>query len=99
MSASPSFRYSFSDIGNLSTVMSICAIDLHTPTSEKVVTLRPSSLHRDLILIDLSANVNSRTLSVPFTVTLPRLVGPDQSSIFAPEAASNFNTSSLPPGE
>jgi hypothetical protein len=72
MSASPSVRHSFSDIGNLSAVS---VIDLPTPISEKVSILRPSSTHRDLILIDLSANVNSRTLFVPFTVTPSRLVG------------------------
>jgi hypothetical protein len=89
MSASPSVRHSFSDIGNLSAVMSLRILDLPTPISEKVAILRPSSLHRDLILIDLSANVNSRTLFGPFTVTPPRLVGPDQSPIFEPEAASS----------
>jgi hypothetical protein len=86
MSASPSVRHSFSDIRNLSAVMNLCVNDLPTPISEKVAIVRPSSPHRDLILIDLSANVNSRTLFVPFAVTLPRLVGPDQSPIFEPEA-------------
>jgi hypothetical protein len=78
--------------------MSLCVIDLPYPFSEKVAILRPSP-HRDLILIDLSANVNSRTLFVPFTVTPPRLVGPDQSPIFGPEALAalylKITTSSL----
>jgi hypothetical protein len=44
--------------------------------------------------------VNSRTLFVPFTVTPPRLVGPDQSPIFEPAAPClKITTSSLPPGE
>ena len=77
---------SFSDIGNLSAVTSICVIHL---LAEKVAILRSSSLHRDLILIDLSANVNSRTMFDPFTVNPPRHVGPDQSPIFEPEAASS----------
>lgn len=99
MSASPSVRHSFSDIGGLSAVMSLFALDLQRrwPSS------RPSSPHRDLILINLSANVNSRTLFVPFTVTPPRLVGPDQSPIFELEALAapylKITTSLLPPGE
>jgi hypothetical protein len=103
MSASPSVRHSFSDIGNLSALMSLSVTDLPTPISEKVAILRPSSPHRDLILIDLSANVNSRTLFVPFTVIPPRLVGPDQSPIFEPEALVapylKITTFSPPPGE
>ena len=70
--------------------MNLFALDLPTPISEKVAVVRPSSPHRDLILIDLSANVNSRILFDPFTVTLPRLVGPDQSPIFEPEAACSY---------
>ena len=89
MSASPSVRHSFFDIRNLSAVMRLCPIDLPTPISEMVAILRPSSLHRDLILIDLSANVNSRTLFGPFTVIPPRLVGPDQSPIFEPESTNS----------
>jgi len=73
--------------------MNLFALDLPTPISEKVAVVRPysdSSPHRDLILIDLSANVNSRILFGPFTVTPPRLVGPDQSPIFEPEAACSY---------
>ena len=69
--------------------MSLCVLDPTTPISEKVAILRPSSPLRVLILIDLSANVNSRTLFDPFTVSPPRLVGPDQSPIYEPEAASS----------
>jgi hypothetical protein len=105
MSASPSVRHSFSDIGNLSAVMSLCVIDLGYSNFQRRWPSSGHPPHRDLILIDLSANVNSRTLFVPFTVTPPRLVGPDQSPIFEPEALAapylKITTSSLPlpPGE
>ena len=83
--------------------MSLCVIDLPTPIFREGRHPQAILPPPDLILIDFSANVNSRTLFVPFTVTPPRLVGPDQSSIFGPEALAapylKITTSSLPPGE
>lgn len=43
MSASPSVRHCFSDIGIQSAVMNLFALDLPTPISEKVAVVRPSS--------------------------------------------------------